>query len=389
MRILHTADWQLGRRFGQFSEDAGSTLSQVRYEVVPRIFSIAQQHAAALILVAGDIFDSQTLSDQSLRRGMQLISESPVPIVLLPGNHDADMPGGVWDRVCELSNWPAHVHVLRASQSEHALVLHEHNVVICGAALSSRHAAPQLRELFARQLSAAVPAHYIKLGLAHGGVLGVLPDTVSISNPIAADTAQSLGLDYLALGDWHGTLQVNDRTAYAGTPEPDRFRNNERGQVLLVDLEAHQLPIIKAIKSAAFDWQSHHLTLQSTDDALSAIKALAQSLQEPRSMAAEQSAAALRRIVLQLEISGSIDHAAQQAMLREIQALEAKVHALSLDMSDLSIRASDTDLSALHDAGYVLSLAQQLTENLSAPESVSHQLESDALAILLEVARRT
>ena len=41
------------------------------------------------------------------------------------------------------------------------------------------------------------------------------------------ERAERARLDYLALGDWHGTLEIAPRTWYAGTPEPDRFRANE------------------------------------------------------------------------------------------------------------------------------------------------------------------
>ena len=51
------------------------------------------------------------------------------------------------------------------------------------------------------------------------------------NNPIAPDRARRAGLDYLALGDWHRTLQIGPATWYAGTPEADRFNSQEVGQV--------------------------------------------------------------------------------------------------------------------------------------------------------------
>ena len=57
-----------------------------------------------------------------------------------------------------------------------------------------------------------------------------------------ADRAAAARLDYLALGDWHGTLEIAPRTWYAGTPEPDRFRANDAGNVLLVELDEPGAP---------------------------------------------------------------------------------------------------------------------------------------------------
>ena len=90
--------------------------------------------------------------------------------------------------------------------------------------------------------AAATPAGALRVGLAHGSVAGRLPDDADAANPIAADRATGARLDYLALGDWHGTLEIAPRTWYAGTPEPDRFRANDAGNALLVELDGPGLP---------------------------------------------------------------------------------------------------------------------------------------------------
>src|SRR3546814_3776112 len=49
--------------------------------------------------------------------------------------------------------------------------------------------------------------------------------------------AKRSSLDYLALGDWHGTLKVEPRTWYAGTPETDGFQRDEPGHALMIELK--------------------------------------------------------------------------------------------------------------------------------------------------------
>ena len=77
----------------------------------------------------------------------------------------------------------------------------------------------------------------IRIGLAHGGVVdfGSEAATPAIIPPNRAKTA---GLDYLALGDWHGQMQLTPRTWYAGTPEPDSFKDHPPAGSLLVDIPA-------------------------------------------------------------------------------------------------------------------------------------------------------
>jgi DNA repair exonuclease SbcCD nuclease subunit len=57
LRLLHTADWHLGRRFPTFPSEGQKKLSRARMDVVGRILEVARRNAVNAILCAGDIFD--------------------------------------------------------------------------------------------------------------------------------------------------------------------------------------------------------------------------------------------------------------------------------------------------------------------------------------------
>src|SRR5215470_15471122 len=57
LKLLHTADWHLGRRFPSFPEEGQKKLSRARMDVVPRILDVARRNAVNAVLCAGDIFD--------------------------------------------------------------------------------------------------------------------------------------------------------------------------------------------------------------------------------------------------------------------------------------------------------------------------------------------
>ena len=57
LRLLHTADWHLGRRFPSFPEDGQKKLSRARMDVVGRILDVARRNAVNAVLCVGDIFD--------------------------------------------------------------------------------------------------------------------------------------------------------------------------------------------------------------------------------------------------------------------------------------------------------------------------------------------
>src|SRR6516164_4561061 len=57
LRLLHTADWHLGRRFPSFPEEGQKKLSRARMDVVARILDVARRNAVNAVLCVGDIFD--------------------------------------------------------------------------------------------------------------------------------------------------------------------------------------------------------------------------------------------------------------------------------------------------------------------------------------------
>src|SRR5277367_381895 len=57
IRLLHTADWHLGRRFPAFPEEAQKKLSRARMDVIGTILNVARRNAVKAVLCAGDLFD--------------------------------------------------------------------------------------------------------------------------------------------------------------------------------------------------------------------------------------------------------------------------------------------------------------------------------------------
>src|SRR5258706_355028 len=57
LKLLHTADWHLGRLFRGFPEEGALKLSRARLEVLDRILLAADRYAVDAVLCAGDLFD--------------------------------------------------------------------------------------------------------------------------------------------------------------------------------------------------------------------------------------------------------------------------------------------------------------------------------------------
>lgn len=368
LRFIHTADWQIGRVFSQFEEDDAEALAAARFTVIERIAALAEREQADVVLVAGDVFDAQGVRDKTIRRMFLAMAAFSGPWVMIPGNHDAALAESVWTRARRIGAVPDNV-VLALSP---ATVVLEGKCAVLPAPLTQRHTYNDLTEWFAQ---AETPAGLPRVGLAHGSVQGILAEEVDSTNPIASDRCSSARLDYLALGDWHGTRSINERCWYAGTPEQDRFKDNGAGNALVVELDGQgALPRVKVERVGSFEWLAAEFALAGASDVDEVFQSLTQ-------LQANQ--------VAQFRLAGTADLAGHERLRVAAQAASAKARALLWDDTALKLAPTDDDLAALHADGYVgetlaqLRVAQQSsaqTEMQAAPDDIAR----DAL---LELAR--
>ena len=75
-----------------------------------RIGRLARAEGAAHVLVAGDVWDVAAPSDRTLRQPVERMRQFPeLRWHLIPGNHDPNLPGGLWDRL-RRAGLPDNVH---------------------------------------------------------------------------------------------------------------------------------------------------------------------------------------------------------------------------------------------------------------------------------------
>jgi DNA repair exonuclease SbcCD nuclease subunit len=233
--FLHSSDWQLGmmRRF--LGPDGQARWGQARLDAVARIGEVAERTGAAFVVVTGDVFEHNQVERQTILRACEALKRIPVPVVLLPGNHDALEPGSLWTS----SQWQAHA-------PEHVTVLTETTpfqivpgVEIVGAPWRSRRplsdpAAPGYADL-------TPDPGIIRILLAHGqltSLSGGMSDVPTIDQ-VALEAAVADGrLQYVGLGDRHSTTKVTDRIWFSGTQEVTSPEEDAPGNVLKVTIGA-------------------------------------------------------------------------------------------------------------------------------------------------------
>lgn len=364
MRFIHTADWQIGKPFRNFGEKE-SVLRQARLDAIESIGKLAQSEAADHVLIAGDLYDSESPSQKTLLEPLERMRAFPgVTWHVISGNHDPHRVQGLWDRVRANSlpaNIQLHLTPEPAPMGQEAVVL---------PAPLRRKAEPS--DLTGWFDSAATGEGLMRIGLAHGSITGFAAGGGEANNPIAPDRAMRAGLDYLGLGDWHRTRQISPNTWYAGTPESDRFNSQELGQVLLVEIAGPGAPpTVSTRRTGQYRWVSLTEAMMQEDDA-TALETRLRALPD------------LSSLLLKLTVKGALDLSTRAAFSQRLAALEAALFFLDTDVKDLRVRPSLEDLEKIDFDGVLREAAMELkkqAEDLSS-SAVERRRAEEALVQL-------
>jgi len=367
IKFVHTSDWQIGRAFRNFDERVASVLEAARLEVVDRIAAVAVSGGAQHVLVAGDIYDSPDLAARTLRQVLERMKQrTDVSWWLLPGNHDPARPGGIWDRVAALGV-PGNVVAL----TEPGVREMAAGVYLLSAPLVSRAVA---RDPTAWMDDCVTPDGAIRIGIAHGSITRF--GSGGDDGVIDPGRAQAARLDYLALGDWHGTTQVNARTWYSGTPEPDRFRDNAPGHVLAVSIAGFgAVPDVVLERTARFEWVGERHEIGD----VAALAGIEQGL---------LARGRLQDTLVQLTLTGRLPASAQGALADWHDGLDARVRYLELDTSGLALTMGEEDYASLGDDAALREVAARLARLADDVASPKQEAAKLALAKLFALTRR-
>lgn len=363
-RFIHSSDLHIGKRFGSMPEELRGRLRDARHTVLDRLAAQARAGGAATILLAGDSFDTETPSPAILRQALAAMAgHAPLRWIILPGNHDSLLADELW--VAARNALPANV-MLAVEPDPIEL---EPGVVLLPAPCTTRRPGRDLTDWMDQ---AATPDGALRIGLAHGAIQSFSEDGVGL-DIIAPDRASRSGLDYLALGDWHGQMRVNARSWYSGAPEPDRFKHDGPGRALLVSLTGPgAVPDVVPVETGSFDWRTLPLELLSGDDAATVL-----TERLPAGSVRRQS-------LLRVVASGRLRPQARAALDGAVTAVAPEFANLVLETEGLATDCESGDLDAIDRAGALRHaadrlLAESVDESRAAGE---RQTARDALVRL-------
>ena len=203
MRILHAADLHLDSAFAGLAEEKAALLRQESRDILRRMVDWANDHAVDVMLLSGDLFDSDRMYSQTARTLAQALARFRGRIFLSPGNHDFYALGSGYDAV----DWPENVHIF-TSRRPQTVLLRSLNASVTGAAFTS---AEEWEPFDGASFSGGDAP--IRLGVLHGEVTR----GESKYRAIPPAEIEKTNLTYLALGHVHrcAGVQRAGNTAYA------------------------------------------------------------------------------------------------------------------------------------------------------------------------------
>ena len=242
LRLVHTADVHLGARHADLGE-AASAQRERQFAAFAATVDLALAEKVDLVLIAGDLFDSNVQPRRSVERAAAELARlvaARVRTVLVPGTHDVYDRASVY-RAYDLAAMAGATEggdLLTVLTPEQPWVhLASLDAVVHGPVFATKRAPHSpLRDL----ATAEVPAATWRIGLLHAAI--AIPGRTEHDDVvITTDEIAASGLDYLALGHWHGAQVSTARGvtyAYAGAPEPVALDQDKAGKALLVTLDA-------------------------------------------------------------------------------------------------------------------------------------------------------
>lgn len=344
-RFIHSSDLHLGKRFGNFSGDLPSRLREARHAAIARLGQHAHEQGASTVLLAGDTFDTETPAPDVRRQALaEMAHHTTVQWVIIPGNHDSLQATQLWNMLRDEA--PPNV-VLAIAPRPFELAA---NAVLLPAPCTTRRPGRDLTEWMDGE---GTPEGVIRIGLAHGAIQSFSEDKVA-SEVIAPDRARRAGLDYLALGDWHGAVEVDVRTRYSGSPEPDRFKHDRPGEALLVSIAGPSAPPdVTSLATASFAWRVLELHLLDGDDPVSAFDAVLPEARDRRQTLARVTVTGRSRLAARTALSLAICNATPDLAMLELDdsGLATECEVEDLDLIDRGGTLREAANALLADAG--------------------------------------
>ncbi|MDO4910513.1 MAG: DNA repair exonuclease [Corynebacterium sp.] len=223
LRFIHTSDWQMGMS-RWFLQSGAAAFDSDRLDAIRRIYDLARDNNASFIVAAGDIFDANDMDDKTFSFVQQVLTQTPVPIYLLPGNHDYYREGSALDRIAKLNDPKL---IVLSDNKPHEFAP---GVEIIGTPYFSRTTDSDIvRETLESLQQTENPG--VRILVTHGQFSGNdFGKEGAFDQAFARQCIDDGVVDYIAVGDTHSFKEIDKGIYFSGAPEVTDFHEVATGQ---------------------------------------------------------------------------------------------------------------------------------------------------------------
>lgn len=233
LKILHTSDVHLGAKLSFLGEKARDHRRQIA-DTFRAVAKLALARQVDIFFVAGDLFDSGFPAQSYVYLVQEVFAEltsAGIHIAVIPGNHDRLEEGSILasQSFAEIEK-SGKLKIFRSLEPE-IWQISALDTTIYGIGIREQKSKRSPLAGWARTETGKY-----HVGLAHGSV-DIRGEAENY--PIAIADINKLGLDYLALGDWHSCLSVSKKHQcwYSGAPELINSDQGGAGNCLYVEVD--------------------------------------------------------------------------------------------------------------------------------------------------------
>jgi DNA repair exonuclease SbcCD nuclease subunit len=370
-RFLHTSDWQLGMTRHFLSEGAQERYSQARFDAIRTMGRVAKDEGCQFMLVCGDAFESNQVDRKTVARTMAAFKDVPVPVFILPGNHDPLNPASVYRSSTFMERKPEHVQIV---ESAAPIKISEGAELIGAPWISKRPVANPIEEV----LATLDPTDGMtRICMAHGCVDLFTPDR-DAPGVIAVATLEraieEAKIHFVALGDRHSLTKVGagDRIWYSGTPEATDFSETQSGYAQIVEIGESSVST-KAVQVGQWRFIERDRVDMNSADEVEGLRKWLEGLERKE------------MTVLRLKLVGSLSLSLRSVLQKHLAAAGDVFGAIDVREDKLLVLPDDADFAGLGFSGFADATVKGLRARIDegGDEGV---MARDALMLLLRLA---
>ena len=294
VRFIHTSDLHLDTSFSAsgFPSRLGDRKRDSIRGAFRRILGLARSGNADLVLIAGDLFELERITPDTvefIRRQLEGLGE--IPVFISPGNHDPCVQGSPYRE----EKWPNNVHIFCSEKFESVELPHL-GVRVTGFGFAHAH----LDTHHFQQLP-VLPGGLANIVVSHGSDISRVPTGKSRHGPFTVDEIAGKNVLYCALGHYHEQHRLpnpidDTQIWYSGIPEGRGWDEEGSRGCLLGEIDEGGVRVESQVCS-----QYNLKTITINCDTFSTREQIAETILEQRGVLFDSST------ILRIQLVGSVD----------------------------------------------------------------------------------